>query len=214
MKILSRLFKRLPLCPFPYKPYMHKYKCIFIHIPKNAGSSIMDLLGDTGGRFHLESKIYLDVNDYFFRKYHKFAIVREPLDRLFSAYQYSCGGGNKSPEDIALAAHINSNSHNFTSFIECVLDTHFIIEQPLFRPQYSFIYHRGKLCIDTILRFEQLHEQWPKFAKLHCFPFDLRKLNSSKESDFPMLEEHHYKKIVQMYLPDYIYFNYPVNYAS
>src|SRR5690606_39458213 len=88
----------------------HKHKCIFIHIPKCAGSSIRDFYFDTPNldwrtpnyellygwcpkrRIHLQhatAKQLLetelitenDWNDYF-----KFTFVRNPWDRAYSSY--------------------------------------------------------------------------------------------------------------------------------
>nr|WP_275451926.1 sulfotransferase family 2 domain-containing protein [Pseudoalteromonas sp. TB64] len=188
---------------------MHKYKCIFIHIPKNAGSSIMKMLGDSKGRFHVESGYYKQVNDFFYSRYHTFAIVREPLDRLFSAYQYSCNGGNKSVEDLVLAKLIKNNSTDFLSFIDNILDMHFIMEQPLFKPQYLYVYERGVMNVDTILYFESLEKNWSSFAEIHNLPTQLIQTNRSLLGEkIPILKNRHYEKVKQLYLPDYQLFKY------
>lgn len=209
MTMLKRLLKRLPFCVYPYKPYMHKYKCIFIHIPKNAGSSVMKALGDSGGRFHVESEYYNEVNDYFYKKYHRFAIVRHPLERLFSAYKYSLQGGNGSQSDKLLADKIKSNSHDFASFIDCLLDMHFIMQHKLFKPQYLFVCKNDlTLNIDTVLHFEKLAEQWPAFAKKHNLPNSLEFINRSEKVSLPILTSAQYKKINQLYYFDFERFGY------
>lgn len=204
MKLLKRLFKRIPLCPYPYKPYMHKYKCIFIHIPKNAGSSIMHLLGDTGGRFHVESEFYREVNDYFYRKYHTFAFTREPLDRLFSAYKYARAGGNKGSEDLQLAQYVTQRCDDFSGFIDNVLNEHFIMQQPVFKPQYLYVFSRNlTLNIDTLIKMEELESQWPVFAKKRGLPVELAHENKSKELMLPELTPQQYEKIYTLYQYDY-----------
>tara|TARA_Y100000310_G_C20633704_1_gene790046 strand:+ start:814 stop:1425 length:612 start_codon:yes stop_codon:yes gene_type:complete len=72
----------------------HKYKCIFIHIPCTAGSSIekcifgKDWWGEDRKTKHIfanqAKKIYKDYwNDYF-----KFSFVRNPWDRFISMGKY------------------------------------------------------------------------------------------------------------------------------
>lgn len=92
----------------------HHYKCIFVHIPKNAGQSIervfLNLLGLTWGtraplllRYndkpelgpprlaHLKAHeyvIYKYITNEMFNEYFKFATVRNPFCRTVSIYKY------------------------------------------------------------------------------------------------------------------------------
>lgn len=71
---------------------IHKYKLIFIHIPKNAGTSVVNFfLGEKsteineeghGHKFPFPHKEYVG-------KYYIFSIVRDPLSRFLSAYNYA-----------------------------------------------------------------------------------------------------------------------------
>jgi hypothetical protein len=189
---------------------MHKYKCIFVHIPKNAGSSIMKLLGDDTGRFHVESSYYRDANYYFFRKYHSFAFTREPLERLFSAYKYAISGGNRGKEDILLADFIKANSHDFLSFIDNLLDAHFIMQQPLFKPQYLFVYTRNlELNVNTLIKLDELEQQWPIFAKKLGLPIELGHTNQSPTKNLPTLSNSQRYKVSELYRYDYSLLKYP-----
>ena len=214
MNILQRLLKRIPLCPFPYKPYMHKYKCIFIHIPKNAGSSIMQLLGDKGGRFHVESDYYKQANYYFYKKYHSFAFTREPLDRLFSAYKYASKGGNQRKDDINLATYINTRCSDFNGFIDNVLTLHFIMQQPLFKPQYLFVYTNNlQLNVDTLIKLDELEQVWTDFSMQLGLPSQLSHINQTNKQAMPVLTTSQYNKITALYRYDYILLKYPLAYG-
>ena len=92
----------------------HKHKCIFIHIPKAAGTSIetvflndlkLDfedkhalILGKSTNLYlpprvvsHLTATEMLSqhyISEELFNSYYKFSIVRNPIDRLYSTYKY------------------------------------------------------------------------------------------------------------------------------
>lgn len=92
----------------------HKHKCIFIHIPKVAGTSIetfflddleLDfedkhslLLGKSTNMYlppkvisHLTATEMISqhyISEELFNEYFKFALVRNPINRLFSTYKY------------------------------------------------------------------------------------------------------------------------------
>jgi hypothetical protein len=81
----------------------HTFKCVFIHIPKNAGSYVKDILGKIDPEnieikehiyghhpFHRikELPIYNEIKDYTF-----FCVIRDPIDMIVSHYNYilTCG---------------------------------------------------------------------------------------------------------------------------
>ncbi|WP_417698442.1 sulfotransferase family 2 domain-containing protein, partial [Psychromonas sp.] len=74
---------------FPYRKYTRKYKCIFIHIPKTAGTSIlMTLIGKDSLKDHSNYYDFKRINSVKFKKYYKFCFVRNPYDRAVSLYEY------------------------------------------------------------------------------------------------------------------------------
>ena len=96
----------------------HKYKCLFVHIPKTAGSSIRHILPPSDeSKFacgHADAMTYYGFfhgSDYRVKdplgrekweEYMKFAFVRNPWDRFVSAYRYLKNGGNDSCESAAV----------------------------------------------------------------------------------------------------------------
>ena len=62
-------------------------RCIFIHIPKVAGTSILRALGaPERPRVHLAWYVYYHANKNRFEKYFKFAFVRNPWGRAHPTY--------------------------------------------------------------------------------------------------------------------------------
>ncbi|MBU2972635.1 sulfotransferase family protein [Pseudoalteromonas sp. C2R02] len=180
MDLFTRILKRLPLAQYPYKPFMIKHKCIFLHIPKNAGTSILTAFDDEGVRRHIPWIHFHRANSARFKQYFKFTVIREPISRLYSAYNYLLNGGNQSSDDLALSEYIKQNSKDFNSFIMNVLCSDLIMQHELLWPQYLFIYDRQlNLKVDKVLKLESLASDWHCFAKQKGFPIDLPFENKS-----------------------------------
>jgi hypothetical protein len=66
----------------------HTHQCIFVHIPKTAGNSVNRCFG-VAWEDHKDLQRYFDeIPRELFDNYFKFAVVRNPWDRLFSDYNY------------------------------------------------------------------------------------------------------------------------------
>jgi len=182
--ILSKIALRLTLNIPPYVSFMHKHQCIFIHLPKNAGTSVMKAFGYQGSRYHAKWKEFRRLNPKRFEQYHKFAIVREPHHRLRSAYRYLLAGGNQSVEDIALGEMIAKNTTSFEDFVLNFLTPDLVYRTPVLEPQYLYIFDTQDQCqVDTILRYEQLNTDWQLLMdKLDC-NISLPWINKSKSDE-------------------------------
>ncbi|WP_448546881.1 sulfotransferase family 2 domain-containing protein [Thalassotalea fusca] len=186
MKILlSKFCRKLGLVGYPYKPFTHRYKCIFIHIPKSAGTSVLHTLGDTGARWHVSWLHFRRAAPDKFNKYFRFSIVRHPVSRLYSAYQYMLSGGNQSVNDKLLQEKIITNSTTFDEFVKHVLTFETVMDYEVFKPQYGFIFDKtGKCQVNEVIRFENLALEWQRIANKHNFPIDLARKNiTSPHSD-------------------------------
>jgi len=178
--LFNRILNKLPLAQYPYKPFMIKHKCIFIHIPKNAGTSLLTAFNDRGVRRHIPWIHFHRANSTKFASYYKFTVIREPVSRLFSAYNYLLNGGNQLVDDLALSRYIKAHSSDFNSFVTNVLCVDLMMQHELLWPQYLYIYDRQlSLKVDKILKLESLADEWHDFALQHGFPLDLPFENQS-----------------------------------
>ena len=66
----------------------HKYKFIFIHVPKTAGTSIIQSIIESNTEYHLKqhSNYVKCINQDQYKDYFKFSVARNPWGRLVSLY--------------------------------------------------------------------------------------------------------------------------------
>lgn len=115
-------------------------RVVFIHIPKAGGTSVAHaLFGKRAGHFYA-MEIAQCMGGKEFMETYSFAIVRNPYDRLVSAYHFVKQGGSKEG-----AVKFNKIYHSelFQTFHKFVTNW-LILQDPssieiVFRPQYLFI---------------------------------------------------------------------------
>tara|TARA_R100000808_G_C2089225_1_gene110244 strand:+ start:169 stop:789 length:621 start_codon:yes stop_codon:yes gene_type:complete len=101
-----------------------EHKVIFIHIPKNAGTSIKSYFGYdlTSKEKFKHSTIYEIKKEYpdLYKSYKKFAIVRNPYDRMISWYAYLSGfrWNNDAAWQLMSDDFKNSYFNDFKNFIK------------------------------------------------------------------------------------------------
>ncbi len=133
-----------------------KRKVIFIHIPKTGGTSIARLL--TGKRTMTHD--HFSLNDYYMesrsksREYLKFCMVRNPWDRLVSAYEHL----QNPPHYVASVTHEFSKKfirgRSFEEVVIALMQNPWMRRWVHFRSQWSFVTYQGHLGVNKILRFE------------------------------------------------------------
>jgi hypothetical protein len=144
----------------------HKHCCIFTHIPKVAGKSILGLfaLPELGRDYRQRIDYIQDPYDHhrlleyrelgFFRSYFKFAFVRNPWDRLVSTFFYLDSGGANPFDDAFRRKYLERFNGNFGAFAKSLQD---VISSKHFLPQFSWIYDDdGNLLADFVGRYDNL----------------------------------------------------------
>lgn len=138
----------------------HKWRTVFVQIPKNASSSIHRILENPTDCHH-DHKTYIDIlssNDpELIESYYSFAVVRNPYDRFVSAYEYmraiSEGHWNPSFEDA-----VNEFYSRGTYFYTTEETVHWW-------PQHRFVGIKNVMLVDDIVKYESINSEWPKIAE-------------------------------------------------
>jgi hypothetical protein len=148
------------------KPF-DEQKSIFVHITKCAGISIsMSLFGNLGGA-HLRVPHYeLIFSKLEFEDYFKFTFVRNPWDRLVSAFLFlKKGGANKV--DKAWTEENLSRFEDFNTFVTVWVNRKNVNTWKHFVPQYKFVCEPGDQTpkVDFTGYFERLEDDFKYIQK-------------------------------------------------
>jgi len=163
------------------KPF-DDHQCIFVHITKCAGISIAtSLFGNLGGG-HLRINHYqLIFNQHEFEQYFKFTFVRNPWDRLVSAFLFlKRGGANKL--DRKWAEENLSHFNDFDTFVNRWVDRKNVNKWKHFVPQYKFLCQPGNLTpvVDFIGYFECINEDFMSIQQRLKSGSNLQHLNKTE----------------------------------
>jgi len=172
-------------CPFPYRKYAKKHQCIFIHIPKTAGTSVLSVLMQGNVlRDHAVFSDFQTVDPVSFQSYFKFCFVRNPYDRAVSCYEYLKKGGNGGG-DLYYKDLIEQKFPTFDDFVLNYLNKDIIHQHVLFKPQYLFIYnYKSELQVDYIGKFEDIEEDFKYISEKIFLQKKLPDLNKSSKKNY------------------------------
>ena len=193
----------------------HEKKCIFIHIPKTAGTSIEQFIRDNGSNNllfigvrnnrslqHLTAYELKMMIPYIYKQYYKFSIVRNPYDKLLSEYYWNPSinigykKGKSKKDFLKNVIEIVQNKKYFND----IYNDHFI-------PQYNFLFYKNKLLLNQLFKYEDL--EWvssflkKKLKITRNFPY-LNRNDIEKEG----WNEDEKEIIYNLYKNDFLYFGY------
>jgi hypothetical protein len=159
------------------------HRCIFVHIPKCAGISINQaLFGHLGAGHRTIGWYQLIFEPGKFNSYFKFSVVRNPFDRLVSAYTFLQGGGLTEKDRRWALEHL-SGYNDFDSFVKGWLTRKNIYIGLHFIPQYRFVCTRNKkVMVDYIANVETLDQDFNKIANRLGVGGELPMQNTSARS--------------------------------
>jgi len=175
---------------------------IFIHINKTAGTSLYRTLGIPWKR-HLTSQEVIDiVGQEKWQKAFKFAFVRNPWDKVVSQYKYRI----KTNQNRMKENEIDFNNWVIKAYKE--KDLRYFDLPKLFAPQAEWLKNNeGKIDMDFIGRFENLHNDFEKVSKELKLQKELPHLNKTNHKPYQdyynkdsiNIIENHYKEDIEMF---------------
>ena len=182
--------KRLLEDPFERQAsFIERTGCVFIHVPKAAGTSLADALGTRVG--HVPVRRFEAVDAERYASLRSFAFVRNPWTRMHSAYQYlkSSIGLNRS-RDVLWATRYLSDVRDFPDFVARLDDAAYrraVLAYIHFRPQMDWLDRPGQTepAVDFIGRFESLGDDVERLSELVGFTIELPHLRKPHAGGLP-----------------------------
>lgn len=189
----------------------------FIHIPKNAGTTIENIADEKGvkwGRFkpeHMEKvntqkckywhvpPKYFQVNNYYDSD-DTFCVLRDPRKRMVSEYAYRhkdiAGKNNKKSMNQWLKENLNDDN-----VYEGGNNCHFL-------PQYEYIYDdNGQRTCNTVLDFNNLNQDFNELMQTNNIDLRLEDGVKHNKSNFNLtvddIDDENMKKIFKYYKKDF-----------
>ncbi|WP_215482124.1 sulfotransferase family protein [Campylobacter coli] len=196
-----------------FKDFHDKYKCIFIHVPKVAGSSIERVIYETDKWLvgHVKASDYTKFDKDKFDSYFSFGFVRNPYDRVVSAYHYL---KNDSPDPCDIKwGRLHINNLTFEEFILSLQDEEFkeeILSKNHFSFQYKYLCDKNmNILVNFIGKFEKLDNDFKKILNILRRKDSLVHINKSKHLNYrDYYNSQTYKIIREIYRDDFEIFDY------
>lgn len=171
-------------------PLSHKHKIIFIHIPKNGGTSITQYLEmENTGHYHYS---YYTQWPKIWEEYRKITVVRNPWDRFVSCYEYA--KMEKSYYHAVEGESIYGKHPDYEllknkSFGECVWMVRSLphmLKHDGWKPQLPWICDdRGKIKINHIFQLENINNEESGLSRFLGIPEKIPTINpTTRKKDY------------------------------
>jgi hypothetical protein len=193
-------------------PISDKYKLIFIHIPKNAGTAITNTLemSDIG---HHGWRYYKSRYPQKWVTYTKISVVRNPWDRVVSCYEYAKmedSYWHSTNSKARAGKHLDYDLLKDSSFENCLgilKNTPQKLRHQGWSNQSNYIYNGDKLMVDYVLDVNEIDN---KLSEILNQKINIPKINVSNQNNYK--DYYSDKKMVNIvsdrYKTDLLNFNY------
>jgi len=193
--------------------HYYENKCIFVHITKSAGTSLaLSIFGELP--YHYTAYQYRVIyGKNSFNNFYKFTFVRNPWDRLYSAFSYLKGGGWDEKDAHWAEEHLGEVD-NFNQFVMQWLSEDRLDAHIHFWPQSKFICDsQNKPLIDYLGYFENITHDYKDVLKKLSLPMrELKHTNVSKRKSYvDVYTREMIDKVAELYHEDINNFGYQFN---
>lgn len=144
-------------------PISDKHRLLFVHIPKNAGTSLEKCLNtrETG---HRRWEQYKDDYPLEWNTYTSFAVLRDPVERFISSYNYarmekslyhSSIPGDKAKYGMHPDYEL-CKSKSIDEVAEILVNNKNSLRHPGWWPQHYFVTSDGRIAVDCLINLTKL----------------------------------------------------------
>tara|TARA_Y100000015_G_scaffold27429_1_gene26580 strand:+ start:581 stop:1189 length:609 start_codon:yes stop_codon:yes gene_type:complete len=189
----------------------HERRLIFIHIPKNAGTSVIKAMGVENMYMDKTIEEYKEYYSEYWDKYKKFTVIRDPIDRFISAYKFARmkeSGWFSATGEEGLEKHTHyelCNKMDINEYTSYLYKNSKEFNRWNIPQTFIILNKSNEIEIDYYVRFENLQEDLSKISIEN-----IQKLNSSKIEDDKVIQlsKNSKMKLYEIYNIDYKNFNY------
>ncbi|WED20639.1 sulfotransferase family protein [Vibrio sp. JC009] len=164
--------------------FSYNSKILFIHIPKAAGMSVVHSLYGENKSHHAKAIDFIEQSEVKYRSAFSFTIVRNPYERLYSAYNYLKKGGMNVIDQVWRDIYVNKYN-DFRSFVtEGGLQFAVSCSAEHFIPQHEFVFLDEIQLCDYIGYLEQQEEIERTISNQLGYKFVLSNKNTTLKNEY------------------------------
>ena len=183
---------------------------VFVHVPKTGGTSVARALYGTDGVGHrTAAELRAALGPAAWAEALTVAVVREPVDRLASAFGYlKAGGSNRL--DAAFADRALGPYATLDAFVTGWLTPESSQTQVHLRPQADFVCGPdGGALVDVVLRYERLADGYEAVRQRAGVGGPLGWANAGPPRREAALSDAARARVAEVYAADFDRFRYP-----
>jgi hypothetical protein len=170
---------------------------IFMQMPKSASSSMGSILKKYDIQIidhNIRNPDYVSLSKYMEshpeKEFFAFTFVRNPWDRVVSAFHYLKEGGNNPEDRSDYETYLEQYDEDFERFVKQAFLTKDIFEQLHFRPQYRWVTDEdNNLLVDFVGKYETLEDDF----RCVC------QIIGVEEESLPVMNKSNHKQYRQYY---------------